>query len=175
MSLRIRTWTPFVIIAVLVVMAVGVRVVYPMVGPPLMINYTDSEPHGLYWLDVHQNGHYGRGQMVAFPVPEPFKELIYGRGWLARGLPLMKEIGALEGDRVCVDDAQETINGKAVGPIFSADSAGRPMPTIRGCYTVAPGYFLPLSTLVPKSFDGRYMGPQPLAVIKGEARSLWTF
>ena len=162
-------------IAVIAVLVLVVRQVYSLLGPPLILNYTDSEPHGLYWLDAHRNHSYASGQLVVFPVPRLFETLIYGRGWLGPGLPLMKGIGAVEGDRVCTDDRHASVNGLAVGPIFAADSAGRPLPKIRGCYTVPAGYFVPFSAVIARSFDGRYMGPQPLDVIVGEVHPLWTF
>jgi conjugative transfer signal peptidase TraF len=162
-------------LAVAAGIAVAIRTLYPLVGPPLLINYTDSEPKGLYWLEARPSAHYARGELVAFAVPEPFQGLIYGREWLAKGLPLMKGIGALEGDQVCIDDVHVSINGAIVGPVFAADSAGRALPKIRGCFKVGAGFFLPLSTLISRSFDGRYLGEEPLSEIRGTANPLWIF
>jgi conjugative transfer signal peptidase TraF len=172
---HIKSRKPLIIIGVAASLVVAVRLVYPLIGPPLLFNTTDSEPHGVYWQEPVRNGAFRRGQLVVFPVPAPFRSLVYGRRWAPPGLPLIKGIGALEGDLVCINDSQATINGKFVGPVVSVDSAGQPLPRIRGCLTVSPGYFLPLSTHVPNSFDGRYMGQQPLSVIAGEVRPLWTF
>jgi type IV secretory pathway protease TraF len=76
---------------------------------------------------------------------------------------------------VCISDTQTIINGRIIGPVLSVDSAGRPLPRIRGCLRISPGYFLPLSTAVPNSFDGRYMGQQPLRAVLGEVHPLWIF
>jgi conjugative transfer signal peptidase TraF len=149
------------------------RTLYGLFGPPLVINTTASEPRGVYWLQERE--HHVRGELVAFSTPPAFRALIATRGWAPDGVPLLKSIAALEGDLVCTNDGEISINGKPVGPIVSADSAGRPLPKIRGCYSVPAGEFLPLSTLIPNSFDGRYMGPQSLSLIRGEARRLWTF
>jgi conjugative transfer signal peptidase TraF len=172
---RLKTAAPVIVVAVAALCIITLRMAYARLGPPLLVNYTDSEPKGLYWLQSPPRGPYHRGQTVAFPVPEPFRDLVAERRWLAAGLPLMKGIAALEGDVVCTNAREASINGQSIGPIFVVDSAGRPLPEIRGCYTIAPGYFLPFSDVVPRSFDGRYLGPQPLSAILGEVHSVWIF
>jgi type IV secretory pathway protease TraF len=108
-------------------------------------------------------------------MPVAFRTLIASRGWAPEGVPLLKNVEALEGDQVCTDDHEISVNGRRVGPVSSVDSQGQPLPRIRGCYIVPAGEFLPLSTYIANSFDGRYMGPQPLSLIHGEAHRLWTF
>jgi conjugative transfer signal peptidase TraF len=166
---------PFLVIAVAGALIVLGRLAYPVLGPPLLINHTASEPRGLYWLEIHDSKSYARGQLVAMSTPPGFRTLIESRGWAPDGGSLLKGVAALEGDLVCTNDHEVTINGRRMGPISSMDSAGRPLPELRGCYSVPEGEFLPLSTLIPNSFDGRYMGPQPLWLIRGEAHRLWTF
>jgi conjugative transfer signal peptidase TraF len=173
MLLRIRTKRPFIVIIVAGVLVLAVRIAWPVFGVPLLINTTASEPYGLY--RIRPRPEYGRGTLVLFPVPTSVESLVSERGWLARGLPLLKGVGAIPGDRVCVSDDSVTVNGERVGPVFDRDSAGRPLPVIRGCETVAISRFWPLSPYAAKSFDGRYMGAQPLAVIVGEAVPVWTF
>lgn len=172
---RLKTAAPVVVVAIAAACIVTLRTAYGHLGPPLLVNYTDSEPKGLYWLQLHSESPYRRGQIVAFPVPKPFRSLVAQGRWLAAGLPLMKGIAALEGDVVCTNERQASINGKWRGPIFNVDSAGQPLPEIRGCYTLAPGYFLPFSDAIKRSFDGRYLGPQPLSEILGEVHSVWVF
>jgi conjugative transfer signal peptidase TraF len=167
---RSHPW--WVIACAAALIALG-RVTYAFWGPPLVINHTASEPRGIYWLQ--QRKPYVRGELVAFSPPPAFQSLIASRGWAPDGVPLLKSVAAIEGDRVCTNDSEITINGEPVGPIVSVDSAGRPLPRIRGCYSVPAGEFLPLSTFIPNSFDGRYMGPQSLSLIRGEAHRLWTF
>lgn len=171
---KLQTKTPFYVIAVLALVVLMVRLLWPTFGPELIFNYTHSEPYGVYKLE-RVNYQPRRGAMVAFPVPEQFRELVTERGWVNPGHPLMKGIGALEGDEVCVTDTELRINGKIIGPVFMVDSQGRAMPSVRGCMTIKAGEFFPLSTFTEKSFDGRYIGPQPLAVILGELEPVWTF
>ena len=169
----IKTTRPFVVIAVAGLVVLGVRLAWPTFGVPLLINTTRSEPNGLYRLRPHRL--YSRGTLVVFPVPAAFEPLVTARRWLGKGLPLLKTIGAVPGDRVCVSEDVVTVNGETVGPVFSHDSAGRSLPAIRGCELVAEGHFWPLSSYTPNSFDGRYMGAQPLSAILGEAIPVWTF
>ena len=142
---------------------------------PILISPTVSEPPGFYRLVRHTAPDYRRGMTVVFPVPTPFQSLVYGRGWLKAGVPLMKNIGALAGDHVCVRENHFEVNGKSLGPVSTVDRTGAPLPHLRGCFRIADGYFFPMSRYHERSFDGRYMGAQPLSVITGEARPLWTF
>jgi conjugative transfer signal peptidase TraF len=173
MPLRIRTTRPFIVIGVAGALVLAMRLAWPVLGVTLLINATASEPYGLY--RIRPRPAYTRGTLVLFPVPASVASLVSERGWLARGLPLLKGVGAIPGDRVCVSDDSVTVNGERVGPVFDRDSAGRPLPVIRGCETVGAGHFWPLSRYTEKSFDGRYMGALPLAVIIGEAAPVWTF
>ena len=144
-------------------------------GPEILINETPSEPLGLYRIIAHDLPDYRRGMTVVFPVPSAFRTLVYGRRWLRGGMPLLKQIGALAGDRVCIFTHRFAINGRTLGPVFTVDSSGRPLPEIRGCFEVKPGDFFAASLHLDKSFDGRYFGVLPLSQLQGEARPLWTF
>jgi conjugative transfer signal peptidase TraF len=173
--MRIRTLKPFYIVGLAALSVLAGRLALVAWAPPLVISYTASEPYGVYGLYHHPPAEYRRGMMVQFPVPDPFTDMVYGRQWLAPGVPLLKSVGALAGDRVCVYDDHAEVNDQAVGPVYDRDSDGRPMPRIRGCFAIAEGQFFPLSTYIPRSFDGRYIGPQPLSLVTAEARPLWTF
>ena len=150
----------------------ALRLLWPLFGVPLLINTTASEPRGVY--RVAQRPAYTRGMLVVLPVPASVASLVTDRGWLPRGVPLIKGVGAVAGDRVCVTEEAVTVNGNIVGPVYARDSDGRPLPVIRGCVRVLAGAFWPLSAYAMKSFDGRYMGAQPLSAIVGEAVPVWT-
>ncbi len=150
----------------------AMRLLWPALGVPLLINTTVSEPRGIY--RVARRPAYSRGMLVVLPVPASVAALVTDRGWLARGVPLIKGVGAVAGDRVCVTDEAVTVNGSLVGPVYARDSNGRPLPVIRGCERVPAGEFWPLSAYALKSFDGRYMGAQPVSSILGEAVPVWT-
>jgi conjugative transfer signal peptidase TraF len=172
---RIHTYAPFYVLAGA---ALGISLIvatWPHWGPSLLINATRSEPTGFYRLVSHEPQEYRRGMSVVFAVPDTYRELVYARGWLPDGVPLLKTIVALAGDRVCVYEERFEVNGRTLGPVYVLDSSGAAMPRIRGCFEIKQGYFFPASTYNPRSFDGRYIGAQPLSVLRGEARPLWTF
>lgn len=150
----------------------AVRLLWPALGVPLLINTTASEPRGIY--RVAERSAYTRGMLVVLPVPASVATLVTDRGWLARGVPLIKGVGAVAGDRVCITDEAVMVNGNTVGPVYASDSNGRPLPVVRGCESVPAGEFWPLSAYALKSFDGRYMGAQPVSAILGEAVPVWT-
>lgn len=175
MPIVVRTRRPFVVIGIAALLVLAIRTALSTWAPPLLINTTASEPLGVYWVKHRPSGEYARGMRVVFPVPEKYQALVAERGWLAPGIPLIKHIGAVEGDRVCIQSDRAVINDVVAGPVSTHDSEGRPLPQLRGCLTVPPGYFLPLSTYIPNSFDGRYMGIQPLSAIVGEVIPAWTF
>jgi conjugative transfer signal peptidase TraF len=146
------------------------------VPTPFVVNLTDSMPRGLYWRHPVPPLRYGT--IVLFPLPDPvwqqYGALLRQWGWQRQQGPLLKPVGALPGDEVCVEGRTVTVNGTAVATQLVADSQGHPMPRLQGCLHMAPGTFLPLSTHSPRSFDGRYFGPVPSALIEATAQPLWT-
>lgn len=175
MPLQIRSRRPLYFVAIALVCIVSARVAFERYGPRLLLNTTGSEPRGVYWLSAKTTSTPGRATLVAMTVPEAFRGLIESRHWTRPGVPLLKNVGAITGDTVCVAGGTLSINGKPVAPVMSRDSQGRPLPQLQGCRRLQTGYFLPLSTYVPNSFDGRYMGQQPVTLIQGVAHPLWTF
>jgi conjugative transfer signal peptidase TraF len=175
MALRIYTRVPLYVLAGAALCIASVVLTWRYWGPDIIVNPTRSEPMGFYRILLHEVRDYRRGMAVVFPVPAAYRALVYGHEWLRQGVPLLKTIAALAGDHVCVDEAHFEVNGRPLGPVYSADSTGTALPKIRGCFVVPAAYFFPASTYSPRSFDGRYIGAQPLAVVVGEARALWTF
>jgi conjugative transfer signal peptidase TraF len=175
MTFRVQTRVPLYVLAAAALGSAFVVLTWRHWGPEIVVNPTRSEPMGFYRIVPHDASDYRRGMHVVFPVPERLRKLVYGRQWLRQGVPFLKTIAALPGDQVCVDDKHFEINGSPIGPIYSVDRMGAALPKIRGCFVIPAGYFFPASTYSPRSFDGRYMGAQPLAVVVGEARALWIF
>lgn len=143
-------------------------------GRRLWLNLTDSEPVGLYLLQ-RAPVEIKRGELVLMEIPEQFHPYVYGRRWLPKGWPLVKLIGAVAGDTFCVNNAIFSVNGKEIGPVYQVDQAGLPLPRLQGCRSIPPGYFLPVATGTPRSFDGRYLGPVPLKNILGRLTPVLTF
>jgi len=144
-------------------------------GPPLLINQTPSEPVGFYRLVGHREEEFRRGMFIVFPVPKELHALVYGRHWMRNGIPFLKELRGLAGDRVCILADRLEINDRTIGPVFARDSHGQALPQHPGCFVIQPGYFFAASQTLDKSFDGRYFGALPLSMVQGEARPVWTF
>jgi conjugative transfer signal peptidase TraF len=138
------------------------------------LNLTDSEPVGLYRLHPLEGG-VRRGEMVIMGVPEEFRQYVYGRGWLPKGWPLFKHVGAVAGDSYCVENGRFIVNGNFIGPVYFFDQEGKSLPKLEGCRQVPAGYFLPVATHISRSFDGRYMGAVTPSMIKGVATPILTF
>lgn len=171
---RIHTKKPLYIICFVFILILIVRILISYNDIKLVVNYTKSEPYGIYLENKIDAARMFKNMMIQFPVPERFKSLVYGRHWVDEGLPLIKNIGALAGDEVCITDQDIKINGQRMGKVFIKDSKGLPLPKLRGCFTIKPGYFFPFSDYIDKSFDGRYMGQLPLSIITSELKPLWT-
>jgi signal peptidase I len=170
-----HTVVPFVVMGLAGILVSMTLVVWRSWGPILLINETPSEPLGIYRLVRRDRSEYRRGMYVVFPVPQALQGLVYGRHWLRGGIPFLKELLGVAGDRVCVFPDRLELNDRIVGPVFEVDSQGQPLPQHRGCFLVPSGYFFAASKYLNKSFDGRYFGALPLSVLQGEARPVWTF
>jgi conjugative transfer signal peptidase TraF len=173
--MKVHTVAPFLVMGIAAVLVPLSAIIWKHFGPNILINETPSEPVGLYRLIPHTESLYRRGMYVVFPVPPNQRELVYGRHWIRRGIPLLKEVLGLSGDRVCVYADRFEINSHVVGPVFAVDREGHPLPQQRGCFEIQPGYFFAASQHFQSSFDGRYFGPLPISIVTGEARPLWTF
>lgn len=173
-------WTKKSVCIVFIVslMAIGHLVLgMGWVKPPknfIVFNKTESLPPG-YYVAVPMNEIH-TGDLVVFDLPEDMKCYAVDRGWMGADEPLLKKVGAVEGDTFQVDDRFFSINGKYVGPIFNKDSQGLPMPKkLRGSFEVPKGYILPIAPRRPNSFDGRYFGAVPLSSVKAKVIPLITF
>lgn len=141
--------------------------------PAYWLNLSSSEPLGLYRMEPWHNL-LRRGEIVVMKCPKGYESYLYGRKWLPKGWPLFKTVGAIAGKNYCVTDKFLSIDGTIIGPIFLADSQGRPLPAKRGCWTIPPGRFLPIATGLRNSFDGRYFGDVPESLVIGKAIPLLT-
>lgn len=165
---------PLVLTGAVVFLLLGIQVLNLHYQPILYLNLTHSEPQGIYRLEPF-HGSLQVNELVVLDPPENARPYIYGRRWLREGWPLLKGVGALPGDRYCISDTAISINGRVVGPVSGKDSQGRPLPKLRGRFVVEKGYFLPLSTYIRNSFDGRYFGAVPVSCIRGKAIPVLTF
>jgi conjugative transfer signal peptidase TraF len=155
-------------------LGVGLAIVSSLVEPrPILVwNATASAPRGLYCI-VSPSG-LQAGDLVLVQ-PDPASAALYAeRGYLPRGVPLLKHVGALGGMRVCEHVGDVTIDGRHVANALPIDGRGRPMTSWSGCQALSDSEFFALNADVPTSLDGRYFGPLPLSSVIGRAIPVWT-
>src|SRR3546814_18198135 len=105
--------------------------------------------------------------LVRAGLPPDARRLAAERGYLPDGVPLVKRIAALEGDRVCALDDAVSVNGRVAAKRQARDRLGRPLPRWTGCHVLADDELFLLMADVPSSFDGRFFGPVLRAAILG--------
>ena len=115
-----------------------------------------------------------RGDLVVYQPSPQTVELGVERGYMKETTLFMKEVGAVAGDRYTVTpDLKFLLNGEYYGVVYTEDNKGRPMPRKIGVMEVPEGYFLPVAD-APRSFDGRYTGPEKIESIKAVVRPVLT-
>lgn len=135
-------------------------------------NITASVPTGLYLIRGTRSIHVG--ERVAIQPPPKLRKLLAERGYLPVGVPLLKRVAAVSGQRVCRFAHGVTIDGKLVGVARSFDRRDRPLPAWSGCYRLAPGELFVMNPNAPDSFDGRYFGVLTTHDVIGRATPVWT-
>jgi conjugative transfer signal peptidase TraF len=113
-------------------------------------------------------------ELVAIQPPDPTATFLSERGYLPRGIPMLKRVLALPGQTVCRDRLTITVDNIALGDAHERDSRGRALPVWQGCHVVAEGEVFLMNWQSPDSFDGRYFGVLPATTIVGRAEPLWT-
>ncbi|RJT27842.1 S26 family signal peptidase [Mesorhizobium waimense] len=160
-----------ILASVLATMGVG----YPgLTSMPtkLIWNASASAPIGLYTIDLE--GPFEIGDLVAVKASEPLASFLADRGYLPRGVPLLKRIVAASGQSVCRSNLTITVDGIEAGVALQRDRAGRDLPVWQGCRRVSTGEVFLMNWQVRDSLDGRYFGLISTAQIIGRAVPLWT-
>jgi conjugative transfer signal peptidase TraF len=138
----------------------------------LIWNVTASAPIGLYAVQPPDGIEITDLAVVA--PPEPVASFLEAGGYVPRGVPLMKRVLALPGQKVCRENLLVTVDGIAMGMARERDSHGRDLPVWQGCRTIAEGEVFLMNWQSADSLDGRYFGPLPARSIVGRATPLWT-
>ena len=147
--------------------------------PRLIYNPSDSVPVGWYRVDPlhHRPGSLPRplsvDSIVLTTLPPDTAALAAQRGYLPARVPLLKRVGAVAPQHVCVFDALVWIDGVPVAAVRPADRLGRPLASWPQCRQLRPGELFLLSVTNPASFDSRYFGPVSASAVIGVARPIW--
>jgi conjugative transfer signal peptidase TraF len=142
------------------------------VAPRFVWNASASVPVGLYAISAA--GPLAVTDLVAVRAPEPIAAFLAERGYLPRGVPLLKRVAALPGQTVCRVEAAVTVDGIAMGEALARDRLGRPLPGWQGCRTVAADELFLMNFDIRDSLDGRYFGPISARAVIGRAIPLYT-
>ena len=111
---------------------------------------------------------------MLFRSPPALRRLLAERGYLPVGVPLLKRVAAVSGQRVCRFAHGVTIDGQLVGIARARDRRGRPLPVWSGCQRIARNELFFMNPAAPDSFDGRYFGVLSTRSIIGRATPVWT-
>ena len=141
-------------------------------APVLVWNASASVPMGPYRVQPATG--LKVTDLVVVRPPEDLARFLADGGYLPRGVPLLKRVAALSGQRVCRTGLGITVDDVPVGEALEHDRRGRPLPVWQGCRVLGPDQVFLLNRDRADSLDGRYFGPLPLASVVGQALPLWT-
>ena len=139
--------------------------------PRLIYNPSDSVPVGWYRVDPSDAPRVG--SIVLTTLPPDAAALAAQRGYLPTRVPLLKRVGAVAPQEVCIAGSSVRIDGVPSAAVLRADRLGRPLPSWRQCRRLRPGELFLLSRTNPASFDSRYFGPVSASAVIGVARPVW--
>ena len=139
----------------------------------LVYNASASAPRGWYW--VSHPFRIRVGDVVLAPLPQSIAPLADERHYLPITVPILKRVGAVESEHVCIRGMTVQIGTDTVGQRLARDGTGRPLPAWQGCRVLLHGELFLLNTTHRASFDSRYFGPIPAASVLGVAHPLWTW
>lgn len=162
--------------AVILCMDIGLAALLMPLAMPhrvhLVYNPSDSVPRG--WYRIVPADSLQVGSIVLARLPAPAVALAAQRDYLPVDVPLLKRIGAVAPQRVCVEGVSVRIDDVAAAAVMRADGRGRPLSTWLQCRQLAHGELFLLSSTNPASFDSRYFGPIRASDVIGSAQPIWT-
>lgn len=140
-------------------------------SPRLLWNASASVPVGLYRLEPVDQ--LAIGDLVAVHPPAALSDFLDARGYLPRGVPLLKHVMALEGALVCRSGDRISINHRHLGRAHAQDRNGRDLPVWQGCHRLAAGEVFLMNPDALDSLDGRYFGTLLRTAITARLTPLW--
>jgi len=162
---------------VALITSLGVAVLaWPSMHTPvarIVYNPSDSVPRGWYRVGSADSPH--AGSIVLAQLPADAAALATQRGYLPEHIPLLKRIGAMSPQHVCIEKHIVRIDGVAVTGVRATDGRGRPLSAWQQCRRLHDGELFLLSATNPASFDSRYFGPVAVSAVIGSAEPLWTW
>ncbi|WP_321854400.1 S26 family signal peptidase [Paraburkholderia tropica] len=147
--------------------------------PRLTYNPSDSVAVGWYRIEPFDSRTASLPRplpvdsIVLVPLPAEAAALAAQRGYLPVRVPLLKRVGAIAPQEVCIAGGIVRIDGVPSAAVLRADRLGRALPSLQLCRRLEPGELFLLSTTNPASFDSRYFGPVNANTVIGVAHPVW--
>jgi len=142
----------------------------------VVYNPTDSVPRGWYRVGSIDNAaSLHVGSIVLARLPVDVASFAGQRGYLPDGVPILKRVGAVAPQSVCVRGQTVRIDGAVVAIARTHDGARRSLQAWSQCRPLAAGELFLLSDTNSASFDSRYFGPIEASAVLGTARPLWAW
>ncbi|WP_372357100.1 S26 family signal peptidase [Xanthomonas sp. NCPPB 3443] len=149
--------------------------------PPPRVIYNPSDSVAVGWYRVEpfdpRTASLPRplsvDSIVLVPLPATVAALAAQRGYLPMRVPLLKRVGAVAPQEVCISGGIVYIDGVPSAAVLPADRLGRALPSLQLCRRLEPGELFLLSVTNPASFDSRYFGPVSASAVIGVARPIW--
>lgn len=140
----------------------------------IVYNVTDSVPVGWYRVEPMPSSPPSLhvGSIVLTRLPAQPAALAAQRGYLPAHIPLLKRVGAVPPQHVCVLEGIVRIDGVPTAAVLRADRWGRALPSWDDCRALRDGEIFLLSNTNPASFDSRYFGPVAASSVIGLAQPL---
>jgi conjugative transfer signal peptidase TraF len=113
-------------------------------------------------------------ELVAIQPPDLLAAYLDLNGYLPIGVPMLKRVLALQGQKVCRNHLTIAVDGVEVGQAQERDGKGRPLPAWNGCRVIAHGDIFVMNWQSNDSLDSRYFGPLPASAVIGRAVPVWT-
>ncbi len=141
----------------------------------IIYNPSDSVPVGWYRIERADSPSRPLSvrSIVLTRLPADVAALAAQRGYLPLHIPLLKRVGAVAPQHVCIVDSQVRIDGVPVAAVRPADRMGRVLPSWPQCRPLADDELFLLSTTNPASFDSRYFGPIQTSAVIGIAQPIY--
>ena len=138
----------------------------------VVYNPTDSVPIGWYRIEPipSPTDSLHVGSIVLARLPTDVAALAAQRGYLPSHIPLLKRVGAISSQHVCIVYGEVRIDGVPLAAVLHADRLGRPLSSWPQCRVLAEGELFLLSATNPASFDSRYFGPIAASAVIGIAQ-----
>ena len=151
------------------------------VSPLPRLTYTPSDSVAVGWYRVDPLGHdtgslprpLSVGSIVLTTLPPDAATLAAQRGYLPARVPLLKRVGAVAPQEVCITGRIVRIDGLPSATVLPADRWSRPLPSWQKCRHLDLGELFLLSVTNPASFDSRYFGPVNASAVIGVAHPVW--